>query len=509
MTIPALIDPSPDAILCKRLVDALGREGAHRAVDAIVAKFTNVELAALASHRATWMRPKQCPPVAEWRSWGKLTARGWGKTDAIARFITEEVQAGRAMRIGLAAQNETKTIAVQVGGLLRAAPHWFVPVWHATSLELKWPNGATALAFTPEVPGAIRSENLDLAWLSEIQSWPVVTREEAYSNFLFATRVGLARTIWDATPKRAHPILKRLLARAEAEREKHHVVRGTIYENPHLARGVVADMEREYAGTQKGREELLGEMLEESEAALIKQAWIDAARRKMPDAIVRRALGIDPAVTNRAGNDRSGIVDAGLGVDGQLLVLGDYSGRHSADAWGGIVLDKYVAGRCDCVVVETNKGGDLVTANLRSAAGKRGLSVVVLGKDETPRHQPGIVYVREVHARGAKEDRAQPLATAYERGRVSHILGTDLQALEDTITTWEPAPGQRSPDALDALVHVGTELLGLLTNKVDRSAGFAGITALAAAINPPAARPRSSGGQSLSALLGGGSGGRI
>jgi phage terminase large subunit-like protein len=489
MTISALIDPSPDALLCKRLVDRLGREGAHRAVDAIVAKFTNVERAALAAHRSTWMRPKQCPPRGEWRSWGNLTSRGWGKTDAIARFITEEVQAGRAMRIGLAAQNETKTIAVQAEGLIKAAPFWFRPQWAATSLRLQWPNGAVAVAFTPEVPGAIRSENLDLAWLSEIQSWPLMTREEAYSNFLFATRVGRARTIWDATPKRAHPILKRLLARAEAEPEKHHVVRGTIYENPHLAHGVVADMEREYAGTQKGREELLGEMLEESDAALVRQAWIDEHRRPMPDRFTRRVIGIDPAVTNRAGNDKTGIVEDALGVDGQVYVLGDYSGKHSPDAWAAIVLDKYVTGGCDCVVVETNKGGDLVTQVLRAGADKRKLSIVVLGKEERPQRAQGVVYIREVHARGTKEDRAQPLATAYERGRVSHVTGAKLTELEDMLTTWEPAPGQRSPDALDAHVHAVTDLLGLLKNTADPAIAFQGLAAANAALTKPSRNP--------------------
>ena len=497
MTIPALIDPSPDALLCKRLVDTLGREGAHRAVDAMLAKLSNVELSALAAHRLMWMRPKQCPPSTEWRSILNLTARGWGKTDGIARFITDEIHAGRVRRLGLSAQNETKTISVQVAGLIKAAPFWFRPEWHASSLELSWPNGATAVAFTPEVPGAIRSENFDMAWLSEIQSWPVVTREEAYSNFLFATRVGLARTLLDATPKRAHPILKSLLARAEADPTRHVVVRGTIYENPHLARGVVADMEREYGGTQKGREELLGEMLEESDAALVRQSWIDAARRSMPDSLQRRVLGIDPAVTNRAGNDRTGI------VDDQVYVLGDYSGKHAPGAWAAIVLDKYVANGCDCVVVETNKGGDLVTQNLRAEAPKRGLTVVVIGKEERPHRVAGTVYLREVHARGAKEDRAQPLATAYERGRVSHVIGADLRELEDTITTWEPTPGQRSPDALDALVHAATELLGLLANRADPSAAFRGLTEANRAIQQAASGPS----RSVARSFGGGSGG--
>ncbi len=488
---------SADARFSVRLIDRLGVEGAHRAVDAIASKFSAVELAALHGHWPLWCRSKQRPPSGEWRSWLFLTSRGWGKTLTVANHITEEVIAGRAMSIGLAAQNENKTVEVQVGNLLKVAPPWFRPEWIASAGQLVWPNGAVAFARTPEVPGAIRSENHHLAWISELQSWPVSTREEAWSNFDFATRVGYARTIVDATPKRAHPILKRLLARGEANPLDHRIVRGSVHENPHLPAKLVAQWIAEYGGTQKGREELLGEMLDESENALIKQAWITKARRHLPDAIVRRVIAIDPAVTTRAGSDRTGIIDAGLGVDGQMLVLGDLSGKHDASKWAGLVLDAYVSGDCDCVVVETNKGGDLVTQNLRAHAGRRGLSVVVLGKDERPRKTPGTVNVKEVHARGPKEDRAQPLATAYERGRVSHVVGADLAALEDTLTTWEPAPGQRSPDALDALVHAAAELLGLLENRADPTTAFAGITAVAAAIATPAAR-----GVSLAALLG-------
>lgn len=494
MKISALIDPSPDALIAKALVDSLGREGAHRAVDALVGEFSNVELAAIAAHWPSWARPKQLPPPGDWRSWGTLTSRGWGKTIGIAKYITAEVEAGRAGCVIMAAQNLTKTESVQVMGLIEAAPPWFKPAWEATRDQLVWPNGARAFAFTPEVPDAIRSPNAHLCWLSEVQSWPSATREEAFSNFLFATRVGYAKTLWDATPKRAHPILKRLLARSEADPGKHVVVRGAIYENPHLAREIVADLEAEYGGTQKGREELLGEMLDESENALFREAWF---RREVAPAIARRVIGIDPAITKRAGNDSTGIIDAGLGVDGRGYVFGDYSGKHEPSAWGAIVLDLYAKNGADLVVVETNKGGDLVVQNLRACAGSRGLRVVVLGKDDpVPMRVAGVVYVREVHARGAKEDRAQPVSTAYERGRVVHVKGADLQKLEDVMTSWEPSAGGRSPDALDALVHAITELLGLLANRPDHHAGFVGLAEIAKAASTPGAPT------SISTLLG-------
>ncbi len=124
--IRALLDPSPDAIICKRLVDRFGRDGAKRALSAVCRQFSNVELAALASRWEAWARPKQLPPP-EWRTWGNLTSRGWGKTSTIANILTAEIQAGRVSTLIMSAQNLTKTEAVQVEGLIKAAPPWFKP----------------------------------------------------------------------------------------------------------------------------------------------------------------------------------------------------------------------------------------------------------------------------------------------------------------------------------------------------------------------------------------------
>ena len=505
--IRALLDPSPDALIAKRLTDRLGRDGARMAIAAVCRKFTNVELAALAARWAMWARPKQLPPPG-FVSWGNLTARGWGKTMTCAQVITDEVMTGRVRVVTMAAQNMTKTEAVQVAGLIEAAPPWFKPRYDASREKLIWPNGAEAFAFTPEVPDAIRSPNAHLAWLSELGHWPNATREEAYSNFVFSTRVGGSRMIWDATPRKRHPILKRLLARAEAHPTKHFVVRGTIYENPHIDRVALDTMELDYGGTQKGREELLGEMLDEDEGGLVKQEVIDRHRAVPPKQFVRKAIGVDPAVTARSGSDSSGISLAALDLDDRLWVCADLTGKHEAAAWAKIVLDTYVSERCDTVVVETNKGGNLLTQNLRAAGKDRGLRIVVVDKDWRPHREAGVVFVREIFSRGEKSERATPLATAYERGRVWHDQGADLRELEDVLTSWVPEAGQRSPDRLDALVHVASELLGLLSNRPDLSAGFVGLTEMGAAVSGAAA-PRTAVANIAALLSGSHAGGRI
>lgn len=470
---------------------SLGPEVAPRVILAAWDSLPVVEQAAIAADWSYWARPKQLAPDGAWRTWGFLTGRGFGKTIAISNYVNAEVEAGRASLVGLAAQDEDSSIAVQVlgpSGLIATSPPWFRPQWEASALQLVWPNGARAYVRTPEVPGKIRGLEYHLSWISELQSWPKSTMQEAFDNFFLSTRLGYGRIVWDATSKRRHPLLKDLLARHEAASRTHVVVRGTTHENAvNLGDGYVAEMERKFGGTLRGREELLGEMLDDSENALVKQAWIDGARRPLPKSLARRVVSIDPAVTARKGSDQTGIIEAGVDEAGHGYVIGNATGKYDPAKWVETALDWYVDHGCDLLIAETNKGGQLVTETLRVLARARGLEVLVVGKDERPLRVAGKVFVKEVYARGAKEERAEPVAMAYERRRVSHVVGADLASLEDTLTTWEPAPNADSPGDLDALVHAIVELLDLSKNTPDPIEGFRGIQAVAARIVAPRA----------------------
>lgn len=499
--IRALIDPSPDSLMAKRLTDRLGREGARRVISAVCRKFTNVELAALAARREAWSRPKQLPPP-HWRSWGNLTSRGWGKTDACLNLITREIQAGRSRTLIMAAQNLTKTEAVQVEGLLRAAPPWFRPIYRPSDFLLEYPNGARAFAYTPEVPEAIRSENADLAWKSELQSWPKPSREEAYSNFAFATRVNGSRHIWDATPKKSHPILKRLLARAEKHPDKHFVVRGAIFENPHIDKAALLEMLEEYGGTQKGKEELLGEMLGD-EDAIFRQEWFDASRyRGLPDRYKRRARYHDPAITSDARHsDSTGIFDMGLGFDDQIYAIKNHSGKHRAEDWATASIEAYVKDDLDLLWCETNRGGDSHAALLRVVARSKGLELRELAKDEVPVRRTGVVNFRGVNTKRQKVVRAEGAATLCEKKRVTMAKG--LESFEEKLCGFDGSEGA-SDDDIDAFVHGCHDLAGLSGDIRDNRAAFTGITAMSEALVTAGAIATN-----LAAMFGGGNAGRI
>jgi phage terminase large subunit-like protein len=458
-----------------------------------------LDLAALAHAWEAWARPKQMPPDTNWRSFGFCTGRGFGKTRSNCEFVVREVMAGRAREIAFAAQNldETERIMIEgPSGLLACSPPWF-PAEVVKGIVC-WPNGARAIPMTPEVPGAPRGGDRDLVWLSEVAAWSAASREEFFSNMNLSLRRGLGRMVFDTTPRARNPLVRKLLERAVRDPAKHIVIRGGSRENAdNLTAGVVAEWEAELGDTQKGREELEGIFHDDAEGALFKQMWIDRARRNMPTAWKRRILFVDPAISLRRSTDATGIVDLGLGVDDQVYAIEDLTDRMAAEVWGALLIERYVRNGCDCIGVERNRGGDLVAANIRASAERRGLRVEIVGAEAVTRHAPGVIYIKETIARRSKALRAEPVATLVEKGRVSFVNGADLTELEEQMTTWLPESSGDSPNALDAFVHGVIELAGLSRETKPKS-DVVGAAKLQAMVT----QPRPSAPTNISALLG-------
>jgi phage terminase large subunit-like protein len=63
-----------------------------------------------------------------------------------------------------------------------------------------------------------------------------------------------------------------------------------------------------------------------------------------------------------------------------------------------------------------------------------------------------------VSASRGKQIRAEPVSTLYEQRRIHHV--GSWPALEDQMSTWVPGMSTWSPDRMDALVWLFTELMG-------------------------------------------------
>ena len=401
----------------------------------ILAEFTARERAALASAWPVWARPEQLQPAGTWRTWLILAGRGWGKSRTGAEWVRAQVKAGLAGRIALVARTtpDVRDVIVEgESGILAISPKDERPIWEPSRRRLTWPNGAQATTYSADEPDQLRGPQHDGAWADEIAAWRY---PETWDQLRFGLRLGAHPRVVVTTTPRPTKIIRDLIASPDTV-----VTRGRTRDNvANLAPGVVAELERRYAGSRLGRQELDGEVLDDSAGALWRWTWIDAARvAKAPD-LRRIVVAVDPATTSGEESDETGIVVAGIGYDGRGYILADESGRYRPEEWARKVASAYHAHKADAVIAESNQGGDMVGAVLR-AYGSAGLPV------------------RTVHAKRGKATRAEPVAVLYEQARVSHV--GSLARLEDQLTTWDPGASGASPDRLDALVYAVTDLLG-------------------------------------------------
>ncbi len=410
--------------------------------EALIRSLTPEQATRLKYHWRFWARPTQVAPAGVWRIWLILAGRGFGKTRCSVEWVREQAESGRAGRIALvgATASDVRDVLVDgESGILAKSPPWFRPVWQPSKGRLVWPNGAQAFTYTAEEPDRLRGKQHDAAVADELASWRY---PDAWDQLMFGLRLGTDPRCVVSTTPRPTPIIKGLVARAKADPNDVRLTRGSTYENrANLADAFVQQIVKRYEGTRLGRQELYAEILDDNPGALWSRTRIEDLRTSRVPPLRRIVVGVDPAVSSTAESAETGIVVAGLGEDGHGYVLADHSLRDTPATWGNAVVAAYNLFQADRVVGEVNNGGDLVEANVQTAARAAG----------------GTVAFKSVRASRGKQTRAEPIAALYEQGRVHHVGA--FPHLEDQMVEWDPTAGGPSPDRLDALVWALSDLM--------------------------------------------------
>ncbi len=413
-----------------------------------LSEFTRDELELILAHWPLWAREDQLPPTVAktdeaWRVWLILGGRGAGKTRAGAEWVTAKALgrthdgASPARRIALVGETlgDVRRVMIEgVSGILSVGLARERPQFEPSKGQITFASGAIAQVFSAEDADGLRGPQFDAAWCDEVAKWR--QPQKTWDMLQFALRLGEAPQMVATTTPRATPFVKRLIADAGTV-----VTRASTADNAgNLAPSFVAEMTRRYAGTALGRQELLGEIIDDTSGALWRRDWIEAHRVGAAPELGEIVVAVDPPVTATADSDACGIVVAGRGLDGRAYVLADRTlqGREP-QVWARAAIAAYTDFLADRVVAEVNQGGDLVTAVLRQI-------------DEN-------VAVRQVRATRGKWLRAEPVAALYAEGRVAHVGPFD--ALEDQMCVFgaDGLARGRSPDRLDALVWALTDLM--------------------------------------------------
>lgn len=381
----------------------------------------------------------------DWTVWLLLGGRGAGKTRAGAEWVRAFVRERREpARVALVSETYADGREVMIegtSGLSHIGPAEERPVYEPSRRRLYWPmNGSVAYVFSSEDPDGLRGHQFHAAWSDELCKWRYA--EETWSNLQLALRLGARPRQAATTTPRPTALLKRLIAAAGTQ-----LSRATTYDNAaNLSRTFLDEIAAAYEGTSLGRQELLGELVEDVAGALWTRRMIDLARLSVPQGFAatldRIVVAVDPPATSGEDADECGILIAGrlAGEDHQAaraFVLADRSaGGLSPRQWAERAVAAYHEFKADRMVVETNQGGEMVRE-------------IVRGVDPA-------VSVREVHATRGKRVRAEPVAALYEQGLVRHVAA--FPKLEDQMTSFTGSGGA-SPDRLDALVWALTDLM--------------------------------------------------
>ncbi len=377
-----------------------------------------------------------------------MGGRGAGKTRAGAEWVRSMVEGsgprdtGRASRLALVGETIDQARDVMVfgeSGILACSPPDRRPEWQASRKRLLWPNGATAQVFSAHDPESLRGPQFDGAWVDELAKWR--RADDAWDMLQFALRLGEHPQVCVTTTPRSVAVLRQLLD-APSTVVSHAP---TEANRANLADSFLDEVNRRYAGTRLGRQELEGVLLDDREGALWSTALIEAHRIADTPMLDRIVVAIDPPTTAKVGSDECGIVVVGAQTIGapqewRAVVLEDATVQGvSPTGWAQAAMDAMDRWGGDKLVAEVNQGGDMVSAVIRQI--------------------DPLAPIQTVHASKGKVARAEPVASLYEQGRVSHLR--DLGALEDQMCrmTSRGYEGKGSPDRVDALVWALHELM--------------------------------------------------
>jgi phage terminase large subunit-like protein len=411
----------------------------------------------------SWAHTGQLPAGGDWETWVIMAGRGFGKTLAGAQWIAALVEQGKDLSIALvgATLDDARRVMIEGRSGLLAVAGDLVLAWNPSLRRLSFKGGSEATLFSGASPEMLRGPEFDYAWCDELAKW--AQPQETWDMLQLGLRRGTRPQALVTTTPGAGPVLRAIMDGPGVL-----VTQGSTRRNPHLPAAYKARMERMYAGTRLGRQELEGELLPEAGAlwsveliercrATVRppefpsgleglgegsEASDDAATTGPPPAppingrgvFTRTLIAVDPP----SGDGTCGIIACAREGEGQAAiahVLADHSvTARTPEGWAGAVAAAAAAHATTEVIAEANQGGKMVKAVLLTA-------------------NPDL-RVRLVHATQGKTTRAEPVAHLFEAGKA--VLHGRMAALEAQLLGMIAGGGYegpgKSPDRADAMV---------------------------------------------------------
>lgn len=412
-------------------------------------------------------RPEQVPPQGDWSLCLVLAGRGFGKSRLASEWLVQRVLDHPVDRHGFPTEwlsiaqtlSDARTISIEgPSGVLRVLERRGIKHVYKRHPKpmIEIGEKRSRIYFEgADSPDVGRGYNAAGAVLDEIAKWKH-SKESWYEGIMPSLRADLAndhpRTLITTTPKPIE-LLREWTQRAQDRADRSiTIIRGSTFDNAaNLSAYTLEELDRRYAGTLIGRQELYGELLDARDGSLFKYSDIDSHRVTDVEDILftHITVGVDPTLTEEG--DEMGVVVVGRDRFNNMYVLADESIPGAGKAAASHIWRVYHRWGADSVVVEDNLAKRWMTESLTDMYIELRDQDRIFPEKTTPPLCP-------VDSRKGKKLRAEPVGLRYEQGTVHH-MGT-FSKLEEEMLNFDPLDSHNSPNRMDALVHACRHLMG-------------------------------------------------
>ena len=386
-----------------------------------------------------YKRPDQVIPWdEEWETLLLHSGRGAGKTLTISHAIDEAVHERGVKRMLLVAPTYQAGIDINIigdDGILACSrtPAEFRSM-RGGSPRVFWSNGAEMRLGYAEKPRSVRGSSVEIVVCDEYAFFSKL--QEVETALEPTMRIGDPRMIIATTPNMDDVKVQRRLVELRDDPET--LVRQVpTSANKHLARRRVERLQKRWAGTTRGRQELEGEIIIDEGLTLWRKDLIEYAKRPARfDGVV---ISLDPNKKPSDGSDPAGIVVGGY-LDGDGYILHAEDGRYSPKQLHERLAALSQEFGASVLLVEDNAVGDFFGASMQ-AFGDLPLSKI------------------DVTATVDKRSRAYDALGAYEQGRIYHVGEQPVLEEQMFLFTGVAKTQEGHDDMVDALVHFVREFV--------------------------------------------------
>lgn len=213
-----------------------------------------------------------CGGDADWNTWLVLAGRGYGKTRMGSQWICEKAILNPNSICAVIAPTHTLLLETNFNGpagILTLLPKELVESYVQSPLPtVTLKNGSQIKGYSAQEPERLRGPNWHFALLDEFAAWQYM--QMSLDMIRMCLRIGTHPQMMITTTPKPFPLLRRIMAE-----EGVRITRGTTYDNrANLAPTFFKELEK-YAGTQIGKQELLGELLDFAESGIFKRSWLN------------------------------------------------------------------------------------------------------------------------------------------------------------------------------------------------------------------------------------------